>query len=496
MPLNQNGFAADKPVSLVIVGASGDLAQRKIIPALFALYSQNYLPKDVNIVGFARTALSDEEFRNKIVENLTCRYVPGESCENWMNLFLSRCHYVGGHYDSVDSFRELARTLKQHEGSSPANRLYYMAIPPSIFVDAVRSLGGAGLLSCQAGECWSRIVLEKPFGHDRASSDVMTNELSKVSNEQDIYRIDHYLGKEIIQNLMVLRFANTIFEPLWNRAQVESVRITWKEDFGIGARAGYFDQFGIIRDVMQNHLIQITSLIAMEEPSRLGSQFVRDEKVRVLKCIEPVTLDNLVTGQYTGAMRGKMRAPAYAEEPGVPAGSVSPTYAAAVLKINNNRWHGVPFFIEAGKGMDARVSEIRIQFRPTARNIFSDIRSSLPENALVIRIQPDEAIFFRIVNKQPGLKLQLVDTDLNLKYMSTFREPIPEAYETLLLDALRGDKSMFIRGDEVAAAWDIFTPVLHELEQKAVKPELYEFGGRGPAAADALAARHGLEVQS
>lgn len=496
MPLSQNGLDTDKPLSLVILGASGDLAQKKIIPALFALYSQQHLPKDVNIFGFARTRLNDEEFRKKVVENLTCRYVPGESCAEWMDAFLSRCHYVAGQYDSVDSFHDLSKVMKQGEGGGIANRLYYLAIPPSIFIDVVRSLGRAGLVSCESCPGWSRIVIEKPFGRDRESSDLMTNELSQVSNEQDIYRIDHYLGKEIIQNLMVLRFANTIFEPLWNRANVESVRITWKENFGIGDRAGYFDQFGIIRDVMQNHLIQIASLIAMEEPSSLGSQFVRDEKVRVLKCIDPVTIDNLVVGQYKGTVRGKTRVPSYAEEPGVPPGSITPTFAAAVLKINNNRWHGVPFFIKAGKGMDARVSEIRIQFRPTARNIFSEIRPTLTDNALVIRVQPDEAIYFRIVNKQPGLKLELVDTDLNLKYVAAFHEPIPEAYEALLLDALRGDKSMFIRNDEVAAAWDIFTPVLHELEERAIKPELYEFGGRGPTSTDALAARHRLEDAS
>lgn len=496
MPSSQNGLDANKPLSLVILGASGDLAQKKIIPALFALYSQQYLPKDVNIFGFARTPLNDDEFRKKIVENLTCRYVPGESCNEWMNAFLSRCHYVAGQYGSADSFLDLFQVMKKYEGGGVANRLYYLAIPPSIFIDVVRSLGGAGLVSCGPALGWSRIVIEKPFGRDRASSDVMTNELSQVSGERDIYRIDHYLGKELIQNLMVLRFANTIFEPLWSRAYVESVQITWKENFGIGSRAGYFDQFGIIRDVMQNHLIQITSLIAMEEPSSLGSQFVRDEKVRVLKCIEPVTIDNLVVGQYKGAVHGKTRVPSYAEEPGVPPGSIAPTFAAAVLKINNNRWHGVPFFIKAGKALDSRASEIRIQFRPTARNIFSDIRPALPNNALVIRVQPDEAIYFRIVNKQPGLKLELVDTDLNLKYVSTFDEPIPEAYEALILDALRGDKSMFIRSDEVAAAWDIFTPALHELERRAIKPELYEFGGKGPAAADALAARHRLEDAS
>lgn len=496
VPLSQNGLDTDKPLSLVILGASGDLAQKKIIPALFALYSQKYLPKDVNIFGFARTHLNDDEFRKKVVENLTCRYVPGESCAEWMDAFLVRCHYVAGQYDSADSFLDLSQAMKKYEGGGIANRLYYLAIPPSIFIDVVRSLGGAGLVSCESCPGWSRIVIEKPFGRDRVSSDLMTNELSQVSDERDIYRIDHYLGKEIIQNLMVLRFANTIFEPLWSRAYVESIRITWKETFGIGSRAGYFDQFGIIRDVMQNHLIQIASLIAMEEPSSLGSQFVRDEKVRVLKCIEPVTLDNLVVGQYKGAVRGKTRVPAYAEEPGVPPGSITPTFAAAVLKINNNRWHGVPFFIKAGKGMDTRVSEIRIQFRPTARNIFSNIRPALPENALVIRVQPDEAIYFRVVNKQPGLKLELVDTDLNLKYVSTFHEPIPEAYEALILDALRGDKSMFIRSDEVAAAWDIFTPALHELEERAIKPELYKFGGQGPAAADALAVRHRLDDAS
>jgi glucose-6-phosphate 1-dehydrogenase len=348
-------------------------------------------------------------------------------------------------------------------------------------------------VSCGPARGWSRIVIEKPFGRDRASSDQMAKELSQVSGERDIYRIDHYLGKEIVQNLMVLRFANTIFEPLWNREHIESVRITWKENFGIGARAGYFDHYGIIRDVMQNHLIQIASLIAMEEPSSLGSQFVRDEKVRALKSIAPVTLDDLVVGQYRGIVRDKTRLPAYTEEPGVPVGSITPTFAAATLKVNNDRWQGVPFFIKAGKALDTRVSEIRVQFRPKARNIFSDIRPTLPDNALVIRVQPDEAIYFRIVNKQPGLKLELVDTDLNLKYESTFRDPIPEAYEALILDALRGDKSVFIRNDEVAAAWDIFTPVLHELEKRTIKPEPYEFGGRGPAKADALAARYRLE---
>ena len=490
MPANGKDVESDKPLSIVIVGASGDLARKKIIPALFALYCQNSLPPDFRVFGFSRTELSDEAFREKIQEHLSCRYAPGASCGDKMETFLPRCHYVAGHYDSADSFLDLFQVMKRLEGGRPANRLYYLAIPPTVFLDVAHSIGNAGLVSCGARGPWSRVVIEKPFGRDRASSDVMAKDLGDVFSEGQIYRIDHYLGKELLQNLMVLRFANTIFEPLWNAQHIESVQICWKEDIGTSGRGGYFDHFGIVRDVMQNHLLQILSLVAMEPPASFKPQPVRDEKVRLLRAIPPLTLDDLVVGQYTGTTRDGRRIPGYVEEPGVPPQSLTPTFGAAVLHVNNDRWRDVPFIIKAGKGLDTRVNEIRIRFRKKAVNLFADVLPELPNNLLVIRVQPAEAIYFRIVSKIPGLELALDQTDLDLQYASTFRQNIPDAYECLLLDALQGDKSLFIRSDELAASWDIFTPVLHELEQKGVRPEPYEFGSLGPAAADRLAARY------
>jgi glucose-6-phosphate 1-dehydrogenase len=483
---------SDKPLSIIIVGASGDLAQKKLIPALFSLYCQHYLPECFHVFGFSRSTMSHEQFREKSQEHLTCRYVPGEKCADRMNEFLSRCYYVGGQYDSSDSFLDLFQAMKPLEDGQAVNRMYYLAIPPSVFMAVARSLGNAGLVACGPAPVWSRVVIEKPFGSDRPSSDLMARELSLVFPERDIYRIDHYLGKEIIQNLMVLRFANRIFDPLWSHADIANVQITWKENIGIARRGGYFDQFGIIRDVMQNHLLQILSLVAMEFPASLDAQAVRDEKVKVLRAIPPLTLDDLVVGQYSGRAQGNSRILSYTEEDGVPPDSITPTYAAAALRVNNRRWDGVPFLMRAGKGLDARMNEIHIQFRPKQANLFGDLPGSLPRNELVIRVQPDEAIYFRIANKVPGLKLALAESNLDLRYEQAFHEIIPDAYECLLLDALRGDKSLFIRNDELAAAWDIFTPVLHELAAKRIRPEPYDFGGPGPAAAAALAARYGV----
>ena len=480
------------PLSLVVIGGSGDLAQRKILPALFSLYCQGLLPKRFQVFGYARTPMDDDAFREKTRENLTCRYVPGENCAQRMDEFLARCHYQTGQYQSADSFLDLYQRMRELEKDPGANRLYYLAIPPSIFLDVVRSLGDAGLVVCGAGQGWSRVVMEKPFGRDRSSSDEMARELVHVFSERQIYRIDHYLGKEIVQNLMVLRFANAIFEPLWNREHIESVSICWKEKIGIGARGGYFDQYGIVRDVMQNHLLQILSLIAMERPAGLDAQTVRDEKVRVLKAIPPPTLQDLVLGQYAAREKAGARLAGYPEEPGVPRHSRTPTFAAAVLRVRNPRWEGVPFFLFAGKALDGNLNDIRLRFRPVPTNLFADRQAGLPVNELVIRVQPDEAIFYRIVNKAPGLQLRLEETDLDLHYQTAFKVVIPEAYECLLLDALRGDKSLFIRSDELAAAWDIFTPVLREAEERRVAPEPYVFGSAGPAGARALAARHGI----
>lgn len=491
----KNGMEHHKPLSVVIVGGSGDLAQKKILPALFSLFSQGLLPPEVRIFGYARTPMSDDAFRQKAMEHLTCRYVPGENCAQWMDKFLARCAYQPGLYDSPDLFLDLFRRMKREEKTADVNRLFYLAIPPSVFLDVARALGDAGLVTCGPGRGWSRVVMEKPFGRDRASSDEMARQLVQVFSERQIYRIDHYLGKEIVQNLLVLRFANAIFEPLWNRDYVRSVDICWKEDIGIGSRGGYFDGIGIIRDVMQNHLLQILSLVAMERPLAVDARAVRDEKVRVLRALPPLKREDLVMGQYTGVERGGRRLPGYLEEPGVAPDSVAPTYAAAVLRVENDRWRGVPFFMRAGKGLDGRLAEIRIHFRPVPGNPFAKLLPVLPGNDLIIRVQPDEAINLRIINKAPGLTLRLEETALDLRYHAAFKEIIPDAYECLLLDALRGDKSLFIRADELAAAWDIFTPVLHETEEARIRPEPYAFGGTGPAATHTLAAREGIECE-
>jgi glucose-6-phosphate 1-dehydrogenase len=354
------------------------------------------------------------------------------------------------------------------------------------------TLADAVFVRCGSTHPWSRVVVEKPFGEDRESSDRLGHELAKVFVEEQTYRIDHYLGKEVVQNLMVLRFANLIFEPIWSAKFIRNVQVTWKEDIGVEGRGGYFDGYGIIRDVMQNHLIQILSLIAMEPPSRLDANCIRDEKVKALRAVAPLKLEDLVVGQYTGGERDGRRCPAYVEEKGVPAGSLTPTYAAAVFRLNNSRWADVPFFIRAGKALDEKQTEIRIQFRKVPGNMFCQIGGCSAANELSIRVQPDEAIHFTVVNKVPGLELKLAPRDLDLHYKAVFSESIPDAYESLLLDVVTGDKSLFIRKDELAAAWDIFTPVLHEMRNRGQKPEPYACFSQGPSAAGVLARHIGI----
>jgi len=465
-----------EPLSLVIVGASGDLAQKKIIPALFALYCQGLLPKHFSVVGFARRDMRAEEFRRHITGNLTCRYTPGKGCADRMDEFLSRCDYVSGQYESSDSFLDLYTRMREYEGDGVADRVFYMAIPPFLFLPVAQAIGDAGLVSCEPDPGWSRVVIEKPFGRDRASSDALVRDMGQVFTEAQTFRIDHYLGKEAIQNLLVLRFANRIFAPIWDNDHISSVEISWGEDIGVGDRGGYFDRYGIVRDVMQNHLLQILALIAMEEPRSLDARHIRDEKVRVLRAIPPLAGQDLALGQYG---RG-LSHPAYVEEGDIPDDSLTPTFASAELQVHTPRWEGVPFLMRAGKGLDARATEIRIRFRSLEHEIFAPATDGLPANELTIRVQPDEAISLRIVNKVPGLEMELGETDLDLQYESAFDRLIPDAYESLLLDVIRGDKSLFIRADELAAAWDIFTPALDEIEQSSAAPAVYAFGSGGP----------------
>ncbi len=463
-------------LSVIVFGATGDLAHKKIVPALFALFCQGYLPDDFRIFGFARTALDNAGFRESLAMHLTCRYTPGKSCQDFTGRFLARCFYVPGDYGSVDSMLALHQAMRAAGEPTGADRLFYMAVPPFLFDDIVVSLGGAGLAACERERPWARVVIEKPFGEDRASSNALAARMARVFPEDRTYRIDHYLGKEMIQNLMVLRFANTVFEPLWNRQYVRRVEIVWQEDAGVGERGGYFDNYGIIRDVMQNHLLQILALTAMERPASSAAEHIRDRKVEVLRCVKPPAPGDFVTGQYAG----------YLGEEHVSPGSLTPTFAATVLRVDTPRWNGVPFLVTAGKALASRLSEVRIVFRDIPNDIFGSVAAGPIANRLVIRIQPDEAIRLRIVNKQPGLNLALAESELNLKYDSAFAVEIPDAYECLLLDALNGDKSLFIRADELAAAWDVFTPALHEMKRLGLRPEQYEAGSNGPARAAML----------
>ncbi|MHB0960155.1 MAG: glucose-6-phosphate dehydrogenase [Pirellulaceae bacterium] len=472
--------------SLVVVGASGDLARKKIFPALFALYCQQLLPEPFHLFGFARSPLTDAEFRGRIAERLTCRYSPADQGDLRVREFLDRCRFVSGEYGSRDSFLDLYATMREVEQNQPANRLYYLAIPPSVFLEVARAIGDAGLVECGHKEPWSRVVIEKPFGRDRASSDALAQAMAEVFVEEQTYRIDHYLGKEAIQNLLVLRFANLVFEPIWNHQFVRGIDIVWKEKLSLEGRGGYFDQFGIIRDVMQNHLIQILALVSMEPPSRLDASCIAAEKVKTLRSIPPLELSDLVLGQYGESELNGTRYPAYRADKTVPHDSITPTFAAARLRLNNPRWEGVPIFVTAGKGLDAQMTEVRIRFRDVPQNMFCRGEACPMPNELVVRVQPDEAILLSLTNKVPGLEMRLESRNLDLHYRSAFVEQIPDAYESLILDVIRGDRSLFIHRDELQAAWDIFTPVLQEIERQKVVPCPYPFGSAGPAAAQML----------
>ena len=482
------------PLTIIILGASGDLAQKKILPALFALFGRRLLPDTLKVVGFARTDLDDQRFRERTAANLTCRYVPPESCDAWTGRFLDNSFYVSGNYDDPASFQKLDRRLVEIENNKPANRMFYFALPPAVFPAASKALGAAGLAKEQDTQDapWIRVVLEKPFGHDRTSSDALTRHIHEIFLSRQIFRIDHYLGKMVIQNLMVMRFANMVFEPVWNRSHIEHVRIVWKEDIGIGDRAGYFDAYGIVRDVLQNHLLQMLALAAMEPPVRIEPDFVIDEKVKVLRSVQPVRLEDVVLGQYQADAATPKALPAYHQERGVPADSRTPTFVAAAMFIQNRRWDGVPFFLTAGKALNGRLAEIRIRFKPAPGRLFCSAGETLRPNELIIRIQPDEAILMDVITMTPGLSTKLCPARLDLRYAQAFDQQIPDAYEFLLLEVVRGDKTLFISSAELAASWDIVTPFLTEVEQRKITPEPYVFGSGGPASAAALASRLGI----
>jgi glucose-6-phosphate 1-dehydrogenase len=338
------------------------------------------------------------------------------------------------------------------------------------------------------------MIVEKPFGHDLQSSRELGSGLYQSLSEDELYRIDHYLGKELIENLTVLRFSNLVFQPLWSRQYIRNVQIILSEDFGVEGRGGYFDQYGIIRDIIQNHLLQVLALFAIEQPVSLNAEDIRNEKVKLLRSIRSIDPNDVVLGQYKGRKRGNQELSGYHDDPKVANNSKTPTFAAMALFVDNARWDGVPFLIKAGKALDRRVAQIRVQFRHVPGNLFSGQHGMGEDegtNELVIKVQPDESIYLKVNNKVPGLDLRLDKSYLDLKYSGRYNVELPDAYERLILDAINGDKRLFIRNDELDVAWQLFTPLLEKLESSGMTPEQYRYGSRGPIASHYLAAKHG-----
>ena len=467
-------------LSIVVVGASGDLARRKIFPALFALYCQGLLPEQFHIFGFARSRFSDAEFQMQDCRepDMPVFARSANAISASASFWIAAITFREATMASIPSWTCLWRCSRPNS-NQPTNRLYYLAIPPPSFLDVAHAIGDAGLVSCGGDGPWSRVVLEKPFGRDRESSDQLTRAMAEVFVEEQTYRIDHYLGKEVIQNLLVLRFANLVFEPIWHRDYIQSVQIDWKEDLSLEGRGGYFDQYGIIRDVMQNHLVQILALVAMEPPRRLDATCIAAEKVKTLRSIPPLKLEDLVIGQYGQSQQdaGPSSRPTLTT-PRFPTIRAPPPMPPHACRSTTPDGRGVPFLVTAGKGLDARMTEIRIQFRDVPATC-SAMPDECPEaNELVIRVQPDESIYLSLVNKVPGMDLKLETRNLDLQYKAAFSELIPDAYESLILDVIRGDQSLFIRSDELRAAWDIFTPALHAIEQQQSSPNPIRLAAR------------------
>lgn len=441
------------PHTIVIFGASGDLTSRKLIPALYNLHRKGRLPEDARIVGFSRTKFSHEDWRADLRK--TTAEFAGENfkADVWDD-FADQVYYQPGDIGTPDDFVELGKFLEKLEGGQDASRVYYLSTAPRFYGPAVEQLGAAGL-ACEDGGCQRRVVIEKPFGTDLATAQALNETVHKSFKEHQVYRIDHYLGKETVQNLFVLRFANAIFEPVWNRNFIDHVQITVAEAVDVGSRAGYYDSAGVVRDMIQNHLLQLLMVTAMEPPARYAADPVRDEKVKVLQAVRSKTPQDIARDTIRAQYRG------YLQADGVPDDSRTATFAAIKLGIDNWRWQGVPFYLRSGKALSCRTTQIVIQFRQPPHMLFDSGPESIRDaNRLVIQVQPAEGIQMHFQTKVPDAGMTMRQTDLDFNYHENFPGTIPEAYERLLLDAIEGDASLFARADEVEAAWGICDPIL------------------------------------
>ncbi len=477
-----------EPCTVVILGASGDLTARKIVPALYNLHHNKGLPEAFNVVGCARSPLDDDSFREKMEQAI--KSAPQSEASEWER-FAPNLFYRVVDYEDPEAFHRLAGELRKLDETrgTRGNRIFYLAIPPALYRNVARTLGEAGLAREQEdGRGWSRIVVEKPFGHDLASATDLDGVLHEFWEEHQIYRIDHYLAKETVQNILMFRFANAIFEPLWNRRYIESVHITAAETLGVEHRAGYYDRAGVLRDMFQNHMMQLLSLTAMDPPSLFEADQVRDEKVRVYRSLRPFPVDRidefLILGQYgAGTVRGK-RVPAYRDEPGVASDSLTPTFARMKVFLDNWRWQGVPFLLTSGKRLARKLTEIRIRFKEVPHSMFrKTLGEHITTNEIALGIYPEEKITLTFQTKNPGARLCLRTVTMDFHYHQNYSGPMLEAYEKVLLDCMVGDHMLFWRQDGVELCWAFLTPILEQCETCGERAELlfpYDSGTWGP----------------
>lgn len=488
------------PVILVIFGASGDLTQRKLVPALFDLFDEqpSLLPREFAVLGFSRTALSDDQFRDSLREGVQrfARHAP--ISERAWRSFSSNLHYQPGQFDQPGSYRQLGERLAEldREHGTRGNRIFYLATPPELFPVITVQLGQSGLNQPPNEGAFVRMVVEKPFGTDLASARQLNRQVQEVFQEHQVYRIDHYLGKETVQNVLAFRLGNGIFEPIWNRNYIDHVQITVAETEGVGRRGGYYDQVGAFRDMVVNHMLQLLTIVAMEPPVVFDAEPVRDEKVKVLKALQRIPPEQVgertLRGQYTAGIIDGQPVSGYRGEEKVAPDSWTETFVVARLGVDNWRWAGTPFYLRHGKRLPRRITEIAIQFKRAPQTFFAGAEQLEP-NVLAIRIQPDEGISLRFAAKAPGAVMQLQDVDMNFLYRSSFGQADQQvdAYERLLLDAMLGDRTLFTRADEVEQAWIWADDILEGFRRRCQDIQWYPAGTWGPAWADAFIERDG-----
>lgn len=461
----------DESLTIVIFGASGDLTHRKLVPALFHLYSTGALPQMCHFIGVSRTRMSDREFVDSLAKSADD--IPKEKKKAW-NDFAERISYVPGNSTDTESLKKIDRAVSDLCSDSDSdNRIYYLSLAPFLYADTLKALGECGMLEELNG--YRRVVIEKPFGSDLESAQLLNDTVHSVLKESQVFRIDHYLGKETVQNLLIFRFANAIFEPLWNRNYVDHVQISVLESIDTAGRADYYDQAGVLKDMMQSHLLQLTALVAMEPPVTSGAGSLRDEKEKVLESVRKYGIDDAAINSIRGQYRG------YRDEDGVVNSSSTATYGVIRLFIDNWRWQGVPFFLRSGKALTSKTSEIAVQFRSPPHTIFETSGSDITPNLLQITIQPHEGVHLTFENKKPGTRMGIVPEVLEYHFPP---QVIRDSYERLLLDAVEGDQSLFTRSDEIETSWEIIDPFVDAWES-SLKSQLYSYerGSNGPEAA-------------